>query len=130
MIDLLPEFDDSEFDFDMLSLDSTNLKTAQHTEARKYEGLWVNNDCLIEKVKSTLTYPLNDYFDGDLSFISDETFNFGKSLIISVKNPVEKEPSYLDFEFRVFRVGIIGQKFIIGCQIFDQFDKALWKTLI
>lgn len=57
-------------------------------------------------------------------------FTFGDSLIISVKDPLEIEPSYLDFEFKIVRVGNRSQKLIIRCQVFNEFDQELWETFI
>ncbi|PCI22981.1 MAG: hypothetical protein COB67_13105 [SAR324 cluster bacterium] len=87
-----------------------------------------NISLIIEKRE--VIYPLRDYSAGGLSFLSDQTFEVKCPLTASLKDPIEKDVSVLDFEFEVARVIAHGDKYIIGCKFFDDVDEELWHSLI
>lgn len=75
-------------------------------------------------------FSLRDYSAGGLSFISDRTFDVKRILTASLKDPIDKDVSVLDFEFEVMRVITHGEQYIIGCKFFDEVDEELWHSLI
>ncbi|MCP4297955.1 MAG: PilZ domain-containing protein, partial [Proteobacteria bacterium] len=77
-----------------------------------------------------LSFPLRDYSAGGLSFLSLQSFKTGDKLTASLKDPIEKEVSVLDFEFEVARVIAFNEQLIVGCKFFDDVDEELWHSLI
>ncbi len=101
-----------------------------YTKIRRHKRYLANgNISLVENDKET-TYPLFDYSAGGLSFISDVCFEVGKSLMASIKDPIEQDMSVLDFEFEVARVVEDNDKFKIGCKFFDEVDEEIWHSLM
>ena len=73
---------------------------------------------------------LNDYSGGGVCFSSNQVFYIGNSLNMLVKDPLDDDSHYLDFDIQVVRIGQEGQKFIVGCQISNELDLEIWQSLI
>jgi hypothetical protein len=77
-----------------------------------------------------VVYKLRDYSAGGLSFTADRIFLPGTIVTASIKDPIEKEVSILDFEFEVARVVKLDDQYIVGCKFFDDVDEELWHSLV
>ena len=78
-----------------------------------------------------LTYPLNDYSAGGLSFYSDRTFDLSNSITAALKYDASGEVLVMNFEIIVRGVFELQEdRYKIGCQFIDDVDEELWHTIM
>ena len=102
----------------------------QYATIRKYKRFKAGGFLNLVVDDKEVSYELNDYSSGGLSFLSDQPFEAGKSLTAFIKDPVEQGMSVLEFEIEVVRVIDSEEKYKIGCRFFDEVDEDLWHSLI
>jgi len=102
----------------------------QYATIRKYKRFKAGGFLNLIVNDKEISYELNDYSSGGLSFLSDQPFEAGKSLTAFIKDPVEQGMSVLEFEIEVVRVIDSDGQYKIGCRFFDEVDEDLWHSLI
>lgn len=98
---------------------------------RKHKRYKAKGNITILFDEEELTYPLNDYSAGGLSFLSDQMFEVGKAINAALKYNASGEVLVMDFEIMVR--GVFEQeeeRYKIGCQFIDNVDEELWHTIM
>lgn len=136
-VDDFPEtevlLDDDEYgiqDSDSDFLSEEELSEEDYAKIRKHKRYKAKGNISLVDNEEEQIYPLFDYSAGGLSFISDRPFEVGRSLTASIKDPIERDTSVLDFEFEVARIENNGDNFKIGCKFFDEVDEEIWHSLM
>jgi hypothetical protein len=83
-------------------------------------------------------YPLNDYSQGGLSFISDLTFKIGQKVSAGIADPANPDLVLMELEMEIrgvyemaeFNESEYGHRFKVGCKFIDPVDEDLWHGLL
>ncbi|MDH5559570.1 MAG: PilZ domain-containing protein [Deltaproteobacteria bacterium] len=77
-----------------------------------------------------VSYPLNDYSAGGLSFISDKIFDVSQIITATLKYRASGELLVMDFDIEIKRVITTDTDYKIGCQFVDAVDEDLWHMVM
>jgi len=84
------------------------------------------------------SYPLNDYSQGGLSFISDALFAVGQTVSAGIADPANPDLILMELEMEIRGVFEIeefvdsenGRRYKVGCRFLDPIDEDLWHGLL
>ncbi len=105
--------------------------TSDKTENRRSIRIKVAGE--LQKIRTsrpTLKCLLRDYSRVGLGFSSNKEFYQGNPLIVSLRDPLEEAPFYLDFDFLVVRVVKTADGYVVGCTPENDVDQELWELLV
>ncbi len=107
-------------------------QSEEHYEKlRAHKRFPAKGDITLVETGEEVTFPLNDYSSGGLSFIADRIYEIAQDITAHIKYKIDEEFMLMDFEMVVR--GIFNDdsgKFKIGCQFHDQVDEELWHTIM
>ncbi|MCP4749739.1 MAG: hypothetical protein GY866_02505 [Proteobacteria bacterium] len=113
------------------STDEEEKPEKYYETLRRHKRFKAKGDITIIDGDAELTYPLNDYSAGGLSFVGDRVFELSKDITATLKYNVGDELLVMNFEMTVRGVFEEGEdNYKIGCQFFDQVDEQLWHTIM
>jgi len=142
--DVIITFLDDDYQFSTDSTleadeDSTSQTFAQkedkpeefYEKLRAHKRYPAKGDITLVETGEEVTYPLNDYSAGGLSFIADRVFEIPQDITAHIKYKIDEEFMLMDFEMVVRGVFTEGEgRYKVGCQFFDQVDEELWHTIM
>ena len=102
-----------------------------YEKLRKHKRYKARGNITIVHENEEITFPLNDYSAGGLSFFSDRVFEIGNNINAALKYNASGEVLVMDFEITVR--GVFEQeedRYKIGCQFIDNVDEELWHTIV
>ncbi|PCI27106.1 MAG: hypothetical protein COB67_09310 [SAR324 cluster bacterium] len=99
---------------------------------RKHKRYKANGIINLLEGEREVSYPLNDYSAGGLSFISDQVFDSDQQITASLKYIASGEVLEMRFDIEVKRTIQTDEegKFKIGCQFLDLVDEELWHMIM
>ena len=98
---------------------------------RKHKRFMAKGNIALIDGDDETDFKLYDYSAGGLSFLSDDPiFERGQALTASIKDPVDRDMSILDFDFKVARCEPFEDKYKVGCMFTDGVDEELWHQLM
>ena len=102
-----------------------------YTKLRAHKRFPAKGDITLVETGEEVTYPLNDYSAGGLSFIADKVFVTDQDITAHIKYQIDEDTMVMDFEM-VVRGVFSGEdgSYKIGCQFLDQVDEELWHTVM
>lgn len=115
--------------------DSANGKQEKSEEyyqsIREFERVEAHGNITIIDGDDQAVFPLNDYSQGGLSFISERQFNVGQLISSGIMDP--SNPDLVLMELKMEIRGIFKNDegtFKIGCMFLDPVDEDLWHGLL
>ncbi len=114
------------------SIDEDEEKPEEFYESlREHERFPAKGDITLVETGEEITFPLNDYSAGGLSFIADRVYEIAQDITAHIKYKIDEEYMLMDFEMVVRGVFSDGEgQYKIGCQFLDQVDEELWHTIM
>ncbi len=98
---------------------------------REFERVEARGNITIINQDEQFVFPLNDYSQGGLSFISDRQFNVGQLISSGISDP--SNPELVLMELKMEIRGIFktdDNQYKIGCMFLDPVDEDLWHGLL
>ena len=121
-----------EMDTEEPDMSGGNIKPDEYYEKlREHKRYKARGNITIIQNEEELTYPLNDYSAGGLSFFSDQAFEIGSTITAALKYNASGEVLVMNFEITVR--GVFEheeERYKIGCQFIDDVDEELWHTIM
>jgi predicted DNA-binding antitoxin AbrB/MazE fold protein len=128
---------DEDFDSGEVSSLDGDADDAEDKPEEFYESLRAHKrfpakgDITLVETGEEITFPLNDYSAGGLSFIADRVYEIAQDITAHIKYKIDEEYMLMDFEMVVRGVFSGGEgRYKIGCQFLDQVDEELWHTIM
>ncbi len=98
---------------------------------REFERVKAHGNITVIDQDKQYTFPLNDYSQGGLSFLSREQFTVGQMISAGITDP--SNPQLVLMELQMEIRGIIktdDDQLRIGCMFLDPVDEDLWHGLL
>lgn len=98
---------------------------------REFQRVEATGDITIIEDDANRSFPLNDYSQGGLSFISDHPFNVGDLISSGITDP--SNPDLVLMELKMEIRGVFktdDNRFKVGCMFLDPVDEDLWHGLL
>ncbi|MBU3916142.1 PilZ domain-containing protein [bacterium] len=118
---------------DSLPLEMANESDSDefYEKLRRHKRYKARGNITIIWENEELTFPLNDYSAGGLSFFSDMAFDVGERITAALKYDASGEILVMNFEITVRGVFEDDDlRYKIGCQFIDDVDEELWHTIM
>lgn len=110
---------------------SDDKNEAYYESIREFERVKAHGNITIIDHAEQHTFPLNDYSQGGLSFISDQQFAVGNLISAGITDP--GNPDLVLMELKMEVRGIFktdDDRYKIGCMFLDPVDEDLWHGLL
>lgn len=105
-----------------------------YKKIRKHKRFKAKGKINLLQNEEEISYPLNDYSAGGLSFISDQVFDINQQITATLKYTASGEILAMRFDIEVKRVVLLEEEqeeqYKIGCQFLDQVDEELWHMIM
>ncbi len=98
---------------------------------REFERVKAHGNITVIDQDKQYTFPLNDYSQGGLSFLSQEQFTVGQMISAGITDP--SNPDLVLMELQMEIRGVIkteDDQLRIGCMFLDPVDEDLWHGLL
>ena len=98
---------------------------------REFERVKAHGNITVIDQDKQFTFPLNDYSQGGLSFLSQEQFTVGQMISAGITDPSNPELVLMELQMEIR--GIIKteeDQLRIGCMFLDPVDEDLWHGLL
>jgi len=124
------------------SLESSELKEADedyYKSIREFERVKASGNITIINPEGRFKFPLNDYSQGGLSFITDQPFKVGQNISSGIADPSNPNMVLMELEMEVRGVHELERseftendenRYRIGCMFVDSVDEDLWHGLL
>ncbi len=98
---------------------------------REFERVKAHGNITIIDNKDRFTFPLNDYSQGGLSFISEKMFDVGQEISSGITDPMNPDLVLMELKMEVRGIFKTEDQFYkIGCMFLDPVDEDLWHGLL
>ncbi len=108
-----------------------NKNEEYYKSIREFERVDAHGNITIIDQEDRYTFPLNDYSQGGLSFISERQFDIGQQISSGITDPMNPDLVLMELQMEVR--GIFqtdDKKYKIGCMFLDSVDEDLWHGLL
>lgn len=109
---------------------------AYYQSIREYQRVKAYGNISIIDSEGRYTFPLNDYSQGGLSFISRRNFETGQIISCGIADPSDQDMILMELEMEVRSVTDMRDeadtedRFKVGCMFLDPVDEDLWHGLL
>lgn len=104
---------------------------AYYQSIREFERVKAHGKITVIDQENQYTFPLNDYSQGGLSFLSSEQFNVGHMISAGITDPSNPELVLMELQMEVRGIFKTDDgQFKIGCMFLDPVDEDLWHGLL
>ncbi len=111
--------------------DGTENNEEYYRSIREFERVDAHGNITIIDQDDRHTFPLNDYSQGGLSFLSDRQFAIGQQISSGITDPMNPEQVLMELKMEVRGIfQIDDNQFKIGCMFLDSVDEDLWHGLL
>lgn len=106
---------------------------------REFERVKASGNITIINPQGRFKFPLNDYSQGGLSFITDQPFQVGQVISSGIADPSNPNMVLMELEMEVRGVYELERseftqtnenRYRIGCMFIDSVDEDLWHGLL
>ncbi|MBU2515618.1 PilZ domain-containing protein [bacterium] len=98
---------------------------------REFERVEARGNITIIDQDDQFVFPLNDYSQGGLSFISDRLFGAGQLISSGITDPSNPELVLMELKMEVRGIFKNDDKsYKVGCMFLDPVDEDLWHGLL
>jgi hypothetical protein len=137
---LVTFFSDSDLPADAESAVDDDFRNSEHyyRSIREYERVKAYGNITIIANDIRQTFPLNDYSQGGLSFLSELPFEIGQKVSAGIADPANPDLVLMELEMEIRGVFETteqkkpdnGRRFKVGCMFVDPVDEDLWHGLL
>ncbi len=108
-----------------------NKNEEYYKSIREFERVDAHGNITIIDQEDRYTFPLNDYSQGGLSFISERQFDIGHQISSGITDPMNPDLVLMELQMEVRGIfQMDDDQFKIGCMFLDSVDEDLWHGLL
>jgi hypothetical protein len=125
------ETGDSADAISSLSVEGKPKQRKGFQSMREFERVKAHGNITVIDEEKQFAFPLNDYSQGGLSFLSKEQFTVGQMISAGITDPSSPELVLMELQMEIR--GIIktdDEQLRIGCMFLDPVDEDLWHGLL
>jgi hypothetical protein len=110
---------------------SVEMNEEYYRSIREFERVDAHGNITIIDGDERFTYPLNDYSQGGLCFLSDRKFEIGGVISSGITDPTNPELVLMELKMEVRGIFQTGDDtYKVGCMFLDSVDEDLWHGLL
>lgn len=116
---------------ELSSLVASDEQDEEYYESiREYKRVKAHGDITIIEQDAPCSYPLFDYSQGGLSFISERKFNVEQKISAGITDPSNPDVVLMELEMEVRGMYSFDDGYKVGCMFLDPVDEDLWHGLL